>query len=85
MRLDRPLLLAPFDVELITRVPPESRLTGRPFPLMLWPTFTCISAAPDELPLLFERFVFTGQELIDNRERGVWEFVVAIAALPRSG
>src|SRR5712691_833337 len=36
----------------------------------------------NELPLLLERFVSTGQEFIDNRQRGVWEFLVAVAALP---
>src|SRR6266545_2809115 len=36
----------------------------------------------NELPLLFERFVFTGQELIDKGQRRLWEFVLAVAALP---
>jgi hypothetical protein len=39
----------------------------------------------NELPLLFERFVFAGQELIDKRQRRFWELVVAVAALLVSG
>src|SRR5437870_1522386 len=35
----------------------------------------------DELPLLFERFVFIGQELLDKRQRRFWEFVRAVAAV----
>ena len=38
-----------------------------------------------ELPLLFERFVVTGQELIDKRQRRLWQLVRAVAALPRLG
>src|SRR5436305_5004929 len=43
------------------------------------------SGVHNELPLLFERFVFTGQELINKRERRFWEFVVAVAALTPFG
>src|SRR4051794_28352061 len=33
----------------------------------------------NELSLLFERFVFTRQELIDKRQRGFWEFLLAVS------
>src|SRR5438552_10734115 len=39
----------------------------------------------NELPLLLERFVFAGQELVDQRQRRFWEFVLAVAALTPPG
>src|SRR6266498_5206798 len=70
-------------VRTVVHISDEGRVRGcNETPLLARPLQRGVH---NELPLLLERFVFTGQEFIDNRQRGVWEFLVAVAALPPFG